>query len=509
MYDNTQLDCLFVVPNAHQKLYQGLADKYAAIEPPTWALLLASACRNSQFSVAILDCKAESLNYKEAYNRIQLINPRLVCIVAYGQNPSAGVVEMAGTIELSNTIKEYDPTIKICIVGSYPSALPKETLKFKSVDFVLIGEGVYAIQNLLKTNLKDHLDKVNGIGFKQDNTIHINKSQNLVTTPLMNKDLPSYAWDLLPYKSKPLDLYRSHMWHNKPTHRTPFAAIYTSLGCNFKCTYCMINIINRIDYSDHITSADSAGMRFWSPEHSVNEIEKLVKMGVTTIRLSDEMFFMNKKHYKEILKLLIERGLNKHINLWAYGRIDTIKNPENLELAKKAGINFIAIGIESASENIRGTIHKHFNNDTIHSIIKTIKSYDIGIVGDYIFGLPNDNIESMQSTLDLSLELLTEHWNAYAAYALPGSPLYFEAIKNNWELPTEFSEYSFFSYESKPLPTKYLTAAEVLRFRDNAFHTYFTHLPYLEMVEKKYGIEQRLDIENMSKIKLKRKLLGD
>ena len=25
--------------------------------------------------------------------------------------------------------------------------------------------------------------------------------------------MPGYAWDLLPYKNKPLDLYRAHFWH--------------------------------------------------------------------------------------------------------------------------------------------------------------------------------------------------------------------------------------------------------------------------------------------------------
>ena len=29
----------------------------------------------------------------------------------------------------------------------------------------------------------------------------------------MDIDLPGYAWDLLPYNKKPLDLYRAPMWH--------------------------------------------------------------------------------------------------------------------------------------------------------------------------------------------------------------------------------------------------------------------------------------------------------
>ena len=54
--------------------------------------------------------------------------------------------------------------------------------------------------------------------------------------------------------SKPFDLYRAHFWHAGFDHklRTPFAAIYTSLGCRFKCDFCMINIVNRVDNSDGV-----------------------------------------------------------------------------------------------------------------------------------------------------------------------------------------------------------------------------------------------------------------
>jgi len=93
--------------------------------------------------------------------------------------------------------------------------------------------------------------------------------------------------------------------------------------------------------------------------------------------------------------------------------------------------------------------------------------------------------------------------------ALPGSPLYLEAKKNNWELPQTFDEFAFLSYDCKPLRTKCLSGAEVLRFRDEAWQKYFTHKPFLELVENKFGIQSRQNVEEMSKINLKRKVLGD
>ena len=97
--------------------------------------------------------------------------------------------------------------------------------------------------------------------------------------------------------------------------------------------------------------------------------------------------------------------------------------------------------------------------------------------------------------------------NMYPCQALPGSPLYHEAKQKGWSLPDQPEGYAFLSYESQPLPTKYLSAAEVIRFRDDAWQTYFTNPDYLNLVEKKFGRAQRLNVEDMSKVPLRRKLL--
>jgi hypothetical protein len=59
------------------------------------------------------------------------------------------------------------------------------------------------------------------------------------------------------------------------------------------------------------------------------------------------------------------------------------------------------------------------------------------------------------------------------------------------------------------LPTKYLTSAEVLKFRDESWQKYFTNPEYLSLVEKKFGLIERQNVEDMASIRLKRKILGD
>jgi radical SAM superfamily enzyme YgiQ (UPF0313 family) len=503
----SQIDVLFVIPSSSQKAYQALRDYYAAIEPPTWALLLANSIRKVNFKPQILDCEAEGTDNESAIKRIKDLNPRLCCFVLYGQNPNSGTTSMIGAVELSKKIKEEMPKAKICFVGSHTSALPDEVLSYDFVDFVLINEGVYALRDLLKTDLVNDLSKCRGIGYKSEGKNIFTNPGDIVSNENMDKDLPGYAWDLLPKKNKPLDLYRSHFWHSyfSDEDRTPFASIYSSLGCNFGCNFCMINILNRNKLDDNLDASDFKGMRFWSPEFFLNELEKLHQYGVKTIRLSDEMFFLNKKYYEPILNGIIERKYN--FNMWAYARVDTVRQ-DKLELFKKAGINWLCLGIEAGNQNVRMDIEKgRFKETNIREIVKMIKEAGINVLGNYIFGFPEDNFDTMQQTLDLALELNCEHANFYACQALPGSPLYKTAIKNNWDMPTKYEEYAFLSYDCKPLPTKYITNKEVLQFRDDAWHKYFSNPSYLNLIEKKFGLKNRKNIEELSKIKLKRKLL--
>jgi hypothetical protein len=51
-------------------------------------------------------------------------------------------------------------------------------------------------------------------------------------------------------------------------------------------------------------------------------------------------------------------------------------------------------------------------------------------------------------------------------------------------------------------------AVEVLKFRDKAWETQFSHEPYLNLIERKFGKQQRINVQDLSKVELKRKLLN-
>jgi radical SAM superfamily enzyme YgiQ (UPF0313 family) len=169
----------------------------------------------------------------------------------------------------------------------------------------------------------------------------------------------------------------------------------------------------------------------------------------------------------------------------------------------------LALGIESANPDVRDGASKKMRVNDIKKIVRIIQEAGIRVIGNYIFGLPEDTNETMKETLDMAIDLNCEFANFYSAMAYPGSKLYDIAVKEGWELPREWHGYSQHSYETLPLSTNYLSAREVLKFRDDAFHKYFENQKYLSMIENKFGNKVKEYVQEMTKTRLKRKILDE
>jgi radical SAM superfamily enzyme YgiQ (UPF0313 family) len=301
--------------------------------------------------------------------------------------------------------------------------------------------------------------------------------------------------------------YRAHNWHCLDgSSRQPYAALYTTLGCPYHCSFCCIQ-------APFKSGEEAAGIkttvntyRAWSTESVMAQIDTLVtRYGVRNIKIADEMFVLNRRHVLGICDQIIDRGYD--LNIWAYTRVDTIKDGM-LEKLKAAGFNWLAIGIESGAARVRADVDKGFGQEEVYRVIQRVRETGINVIGNYIFGLPEDDLDTMQSTLDMAIDLNCEFANFYSAMAYPGSPLYTLAVEQGLPLPTQWTGYSQHSRDCLPLPTRYLPARDVLRFRDEAFQAYYTNPRYLQMVATKFGRETVDHIRQMTTHRLDRDLLS-
>jgi radical SAM superfamily enzyme YgiQ (UPF0313 family) len=487
----SNLDLLLVFPNNRRNAYGILADTVAAVTVPLQTALSAAYVRKAGFSVQVLDADAENLSPEETARRISAAGARLVLMSTDSLN-SGDVTKMGAASELLRELRRTGPAVRVMLEGVVPSAFPEQMLREEGADFVCQGEAfdqVVDLLNVLKAGKPRPDAKLSGVSWLDGDAAVIGGRRALIKNP---DTLPFAAWDLLP-----MDRYRAHHWHcfDRLDRRQPYASIYTNLGCPYTCSFCNVNAV-----------AGTANFRARTPENVVEEIDLLVKKhGVRNLRIVDNVFTIRPDLVEKLCDLIIQRDYG--LNFWAYCRVETIKNPELLRKMKKAGVHWVAYGIEAADDKVRDAVDKGSSQAVIDRAIELTRKADINIVGNFIFGLPEDTHETMQKTFDMAKQYLFEYANFYAAMAYPGTELHEQAKKDGIQLPKTWKGYGQYSEEALPMSTKYLTPAEVLRFRDNAFVEYTSDPAYLALVRKRFG-EPAVDfINGLLKIKLRRKLL--
>jgi len=485
------LDLLLVFPNNRRNAYGILADNVAAVTVPLQTALSAAYVRKAGFSVQVLDADAENLSPEETARRILAAGARLVLMSTDSLN-SGDVTKMGAASELLRELRRTGSGPRVMLEGVVPSAFPEQMLREEGADFVCQGEAFDQVVDLLKVLAagKPRPDaKLSGVSWLDGDAAVIGGRRSLIKSP---DTLSFAAWDLLP-----MDRYRAHHWHcfDRLDRRQPYASIYTNLGCPYTCSFCNVNAV-----------AGTANFRARTPENVVEEIDLLVKQyGVRNLRIVDNVFTIRPDLVEKLCDLIIQRDYG--LNFWAYCRVETIKSPELLRKMKKAGVNWVAYGIEAADDKVRDAVDKGSSQAVIDRAIEMTRQADINIVGNFIFGLPEDSHETMQKTFDMAKQYLFEYANFYAAMAYPGTELHEQAKKDGIQLPKTWKGYGQYSEEALPMSTKYLTSAEVLRFRDNAFVEYTSDPAYLALVRKRFG-EPAVDfINGLLKIKLRRKLL--
>lgn len=469
-----KLDLLTLFPNNRACAYGTLGHEIAAVTPPVQSALLAATARAEGLSAALLDADAEGLDAMATAARIQALSPSLVAI-STDQVNSGDVTKMQAAEDTIRALHAVAPEIPVLLDGVLPSAYPEKMLRREQADFICCGEGYRSIPALAKW-LKGHgghsrpsANEIPGIWSRVGDEVIPGGRAPMVDDV---DSLPDPAWDWMPPSR-----YRAHHWHcfDCLDARAPYAAIYTNYGCPFNCSYCSVNIV-----------AGKPNLRYRSVDRVMGELTTLVEgCGVRHVRLLDNVFTIGDERVEELCDRIIAKKWE--LNFWAYARVGSLKHPELLKKLRRAGVRWLAYGFESANARVRGSVHKDTEDALTEQTIEWTRAADISIVANFIFGLPEDDMASMQETFDMAKSHLFEWINIYCTMAYPGTRLYDERVAAGEIMPENWSAYSHYSPDARPRSTKYVDWKDVVRFRDAAFQEYCSAPAYLSMLERRFG----------------------
>lgn len=356
-------------------------------------------------------------------------------------------------------------------------------IPLEPVEIIILATGNHPSAHVQQKNVADRLDNY----LLRSGRKNIKVYDYLMFDP--TETSPRY--DMLNMKK-----YRAHNWQTWGKKDKSYASVFSSISCPFTCDFCCIKDFYRSKY------------KIRKPMFVVSDILNLYhKYEITNFKMMDELFAMNTKHVNDICDLLIKNEIGEKINIWAYARVDTLGSdlarPTLLKKLRKAGFKWLGYGIESGNEKIREKNKRGFlSNKEIKNVVKMTKDAGINVAANYMFGFKEDNAYTMNETSEFAIMLNTEYANFYCVAPYPGT-----CLKDNIKRSPE--QFAQLSYEFIPMETDHASPAYVLNIRDKSFQEYFTNSIYLSMMKKKFGKEAIKEIKGMTKIKLRRRILGD
>lgn len=396
--------------------------------PPPGIAYLGAIAHQAGHDVLLID--GGLLSISQIIKDVRQVSPDLVGVTCW-------TIDRNMVWKLCAALKQAAPKSFLVLGGPHATMYPEHIFKKTHASAVVVGEGEETFAELLKAieeskNLKD----VAGMVIR-------NKDGSVFYTaprpPIENiNSIPR------PYYAGFRHFNFSH-YGGFPPLPQPTAAIISSRGCMFDCSYC-------------------ASVRFWgkrwrfrSPENVLEEIGWLVEEhGVQSLYFFDDNFPVNKERAIAICKGIIHNGWDLQ---WACCSHVKMINHELLEEMKASGCVTIDFGVESGSDKILKNINKRQTREDIEKAFDLVHEAGILPRAYLMVGCPGED----ESTIDETIELIgrikpRSSIGANILWLLPGTAIYEDAVKKGcisedyWlesnEVPYNLQEHSLEKLEA-------------------------------------------------------------
>ena len=356
--------------------------------------------------------------WQEVKNTIKRLDPDLVGI-------SIWTTFAASSFYIANLVKKEKPACVVVMGGPHATVKANEILKIcPDVDFVIRGQGEYPLLELVVALSKKGSAEpsVNSISFKKGPDIIHNPSGRAVL------DLNRF-----PFPD------RRFLINEKRYSSEDMGLLMTTRGCPYSCTYC---------------ATDTRQISYRSPDHILSEISFVKKhYGTTQFTFKDDSFTVNKQRVAALCRKLIS---DKYNIAWECNTRVNLLDENLLRLMRKAGCNFIKVGIESGSERILRLMNKGITHEQIRNAAQLFRKIGIHWTGYFMMGVPGETEADIRKTMDFLFEIKPDFASIGIYEPFPGTVMFKEGerrglINRNLALHDFYNIYPNDYYKANPI----------------------------------------------------------
>jgi radical SAM superfamily enzyme YgiQ (UPF0313 family) len=421
---------------------------------PAWLAYACGYLEDNGFNAKLLDCIADRMSFDDSVEAVVKELPKLVVI-------GTSTPSIEADAAFARAIKERLPSALICMVGTHASSTANETLtNYPWVDFIARREYDETVLDVVHRmeNGKSLID-CPGLSVRDTDTKKIveNSDREYI------KDL-----DSLPFAAK---VYKKYLTINNYYYghvKFPMISIFTSRGCNAKCTYCVY------------PQTMFGNFRSRSPANIAAEFKWIAENlpEVKEVLIDDDTFTMFSEHAADVARELIKIGNKIPWTCEARATLDF----DTLKLMKSAGCRLIVVGFESVDQKVLNNIKKGIKQTNADKFVVAAKKANIKIHGCFMAGNPGDTRETLNATLDWALKNNFDTAQFFPLQVYPGTAAY-EEQKNAGRLKEQsyrmwITEAGMHNMTLKESDTG-LSESEILDFCDEARRKFYLRPSYI------------------------------
>jgi len=374
---------------------------FVLMQPPVFPVLEALAVEAAQ------DSGIKNLTVHCINERLEKGDDYLQHIIAEKMTAGANLVflsaksfELPRAIDIARLLKAT--RLQVVIGGTGPTLADWKTYQYlvnQGVSFN-VGEGELTVRQIIKDALADKLK----LAYWQKEYVNLRKAP-------------------LPVSPRREDYCRS---------LTKYAAIGTSEGCPFNCSFCCVTTLR---------GRKICPERSREPGAVIEWIERTLRNTGLSIMLTDDNF-RRSYSYPELKKGLIKLNEKLDGKLYFFVQLDASQDviAEAADLSK-IGVKQAFFGFESLdSEILAGIAKKHNRPGLYRAIVDAFHKFDITVNAGLMVGFPNQTPASILAETQAFSELV-DLAHIYAVTPFPGSRDYTETVSRDELLTHDLNFY--------------------------------------------------------------------